>query len=239
MSATVIYKKWAGMRARCRNIKNELYGGRGIKVCKKWDNNFMCFYRWAIKNGYKDGLTIDRIDSNGNYEPKNCRFATSKEQANNTRSNFLITHNDKTLTATQWAEELGIKYCTLRARIKVGDHSVYNALSMDFVRKPVKDTEITIGGITNTVKVWAKIYNIKTTTIRNRLSKGWDGVKAIITPKFVQDRDFYLKVNRESAKSRQIKVIQIQTNCCYDSITKASNETGVPRTTIIDRKSVV
>ena len=92
MSRSRIYRIWVGIKSRCNNEKHywySYYGGRGIQVCDEWKNDFISFYNWAINNGYQDNLSIDRINNNGNYEPTNCRWTTSKEQLEN-RRNFRI-----------------------------------------------------------------------------------------------------------------------------------------------------
>jgi hypothetical protein len=120
------------MKDRCRyktNDNYERYGGRGIRVCEEWLADYINFYNWAINNGYKEGLTLDRIDSNKNYEPDNCRWATYKEQANNTRRNNFITYNGETHTLTEWAEKLGIKRSTLNTRIHRQHWDIEKALT--------------------------------------------------------------------------------------------------------------
>ncbi|MGV7002497.1 helix-turn-helix domain-containing protein [Priestia megaterium] len=117
-----LYKIWHGMRGRCNNPNAphyERYGGRGIRVCEEWDKSFETFYKDMIDT-YKEGLTIDRIDVNGNYEPGNCKWATMMEQGNNRRNNRVIEVFGETMTIAQAARKYNVKERTLRDRIKRG-----------------------------------------------------------------------------------------------------------------------
>lgn len=118
-----LYSIYNNMRQRCIN-KNRwdypYYGGRGITICPEWADSFPAFMAWALENGYGPTLTLDRVKSDGPYSPTNCRWATRKEQANNRRTTKLITMDGRTLSITQWAEELGIEPCTLWRRLQKG-----------------------------------------------------------------------------------------------------------------------
>ena len=121
-----------GVKQRTTNAshpKYKDYGARGIKMCSEWLNSFAAFYEWAIANGYEIGLTLDRIDNNGNYEPSNCRWATHDVQNNNSRHNVYITYNGETHTLKQWANILNIKYDTLKFRIRRAKWSIEKAFT--------------------------------------------------------------------------------------------------------------
>lgn len=119
---TRLYHIWKSIRERCNTPTSTIYknyGGRGIKICKEWDD-FKVFREWALTHGYNDSLTIDRIDVNGNYEPNNCRWVTYKKQANNKRNNRYIEYRGQVKTMTEWAELYNIKLATLWARLNRG-----------------------------------------------------------------------------------------------------------------------
>lgn len=131
LDGTRINRIYWSMKERCYNQnhhKYSRYGGRGITMCDAWKNDFMAFYNWAIANGYKDNLTIDRINNNGNYEPSNCRWATTKEQANNTSRNIRVSYKGITHTVAEWAKFLCIDYEKLRIKIhKIGAEQTLSA----------------------------------------------------------------------------------------------------------------
>ena len=118
-----LYGVWQGMLQRCHNPKNRQYkdyGERGITVCDEWKNNYRCFKEWALKSGYKQGLTIDRINNNEGYSPQNCRWATYKEQNRNKRSNRNITLNGETKCLSEWAEFYGLGFPVVSRRLRDG-----------------------------------------------------------------------------------------------------------------------
>lgn len=116
------YKKWSSIKTRCYNKNTPCYknyGGRGIKMCDEW-LDFWNFREWAYKNGYSEGLTLERIDVNGNYEPSNCKWIPMKEQAINKRNNSFIEYGGKRQTLSQWSKELGVGKEVLSYRYRAG-----------------------------------------------------------------------------------------------------------------------
>lgn len=114
MSRTRTSKSWEGMRQRCNNSNNAdfpRYGGRGIRVCERWDESFDNFF--ADMGECPAGMSIERIDNDGNYEPGNCRWASKREQASNRRTSRFVTAHGMTLTIKEWATLLGLAYVPL------------------------------------------------------------------------------------------------------------------------------
>lgn len=127
-----LYYSWRHMKERCYNPSCHDYrhwGGRGITVCDAWKNDFLAFKEWALANGYEEGLTIDRIDNDGNYEPSNCRWATRAEQSNNRRCLHYLTYEGETKTISEWSRITGINTTTIYMRINTYGWSVEKALT--------------------------------------------------------------------------------------------------------------
>lgn len=114
---------WVGMYSRCyykSDYSYKHYGGRGIIVCERWKNSFKSFSQ-DMRKGYKKGLSIDRINVNGNYEPSNCRWATMKEQRANCRTSLYVTYKGETKIAAAWAADLGMTNAGFLYRLKKWD----------------------------------------------------------------------------------------------------------------------
>lgn len=111
------------IKSRCYNVNDkryDRYGGRGIKMCDEWLNDFYLFMSWALENGYKKELAIDRIDNDGDYSPDNCHFVTVAENNQNRCSSKFFTYNGKTQNLMQWCLELNLDYNTILMRIRRG-----------------------------------------------------------------------------------------------------------------------
>jgi hypothetical protein len=119
---TRLYNKWVRMKQRCFDKSSsdyDRYGGRGITVCSDW-LKYKSFYDWAVTSDYQDGLTIERKNVNGNYEPSNCKWITMEEQARNKRNNHFITFGKSRKTLAEWGEITGIESSTIRQRLNLG-----------------------------------------------------------------------------------------------------------------------
>lgn len=178
MSNTKLYRIWCDMRKRCRdkNVQHyDRYGGRGIKVCDEWNIEFMPFYEWAMANGYKEGLSIDRIDNNGSYEPSNCRWVSSREQKWNTSQNVFIEHDGERKCLAQWCEELGVSYSAASARIERGETDFNRIMSIEPLKESIEKrrknkriTRVSICGVSKPITQWAEELNLN-----KKLVQGW------------------------------------------------------------------
>lgn len=130
MRKTTFYTAWANMKQRCLNSNNIdfiNYGGRGIVFCDEWAKfeNF----KEDMYDSWQSGLTLDRIDVNGNYCKENCRWVTRKRQNNNTRANRYLTYEGVTRTLSEWASFVGIKRSTLSMRLNVYKWNLKDSLN--------------------------------------------------------------------------------------------------------------
>lgn len=127
-----LYNIWRGMKQRCYNENSDAYdhyGRRGIVICEEWKTSFESFYKWAFNNGYKDNLTIDRINVNGNYEPSNCRWETTREQNRNKQHTVYVEYHGELMTVSDIAEIKGVSVQAIYYRLQ-------NNIDID---KPIKE----------------------------------------------------------------------------------------------------
>ena len=178
MSGTPEYRAWKAMKDRCFNPNSKKYpnwGGRGITVCDRW----LDFENFLADMGSRPTAkhSLDRIDNDGDYSPKNCRWATKAEQNNNKRTNHLITIDDVTLTITQWAKKMGFNETVIYCRLNRG-WSEYDA-----VMTPVETGKlITIKNETRTIFQWTEKMGYGESVIRGRLKLGWSEYRSVMTP---------------------------------------------------------
>jgi len=179
-SHTSLYNHWRTIKRRCQDQNYKNYCGRGISIYDEW-NNFEVFKEWALENGYKDGLEIDRIDFNGDYTPKNCRWVTEREQQNNRRNNINYIIDGEKHTITEWARVFRININTVKKRIKLG-WGIKDALTMDIDKNKGKTSRIKyfiINGINKSFYDWCEVFQISGVTVRKRMKRGMSLVEAL------------------------------------------------------------
>lgn len=219
MVGTHLYHIWRGMKDRCLNFNNknyDRYGGRGIKICNEWLDNFQAFYDWAIENGYQEGLTIDRINNNGNYEPLNCRWVNYIVQANNRSNNHLITVDGETHTVSEWSRITGLNPQLISHRANRGD-SNEEIFNKEFPKVEINKL-YEYQGEKHTIKEYSEMFGISKDTLHRRIRKGMSIKEAIETPLREAQKERLLTLNGET-----------------HNVTEWSKITGIKRNTLFAR----
>lgn len=133
-SRSNLYHRWMQMHMRCRenDPSHKHYYDRGIHVCNEWNGHdgFLNFKKWALSNGYKKELTIDRIDNDKGYSPDNCRWVSMYTQNNNRTDNHYVVIDGEKKTLSQWSEEFGLSYSAVKGRVHQG-YDDYTALGLN------------------------------------------------------------------------------------------------------------
>lgn len=184
-----LYNKWHSMknrcsRASCKDYKN--YGGRGIRVCEEWQD-YSKFREWSLSTGYVEGLSIDRIDNNGDYEPNNCKWITMAEQQRNKRNNRIITYNGESLTLVEWGEKCHIHPDRIGARLNSG-WSIEDSLFTK-IKSPVRNNKIPDIGLK--IKEYRKAKNMTQMEladelgVKNTLLSRWESGSRYPTTKHI------------------------------------------------------
>lgn len=175
-----LYGRWNAMKQRCFNETNPKfprYGGRGITIVDEW-LDFHEFENWAKENGYQKELTLDRIDTDGNYEPSNCRWVNQSIQQNNRKNNRIIEYEGKEYTLAELSDLHDMNSATLAQRLGKG-MSVKKALNkkMNFNYILVEHE-----GETKPLKQWCEQLGLPYQTIHARVSRGWEPKEALQKP---------------------------------------------------------
>ena len=174
---TRLHQLWKGMKARCYNPNHAFYknyGGRGIKVCPEWKEDFLQFKNFMISIGYDETLptgeqTIERIDVNGDYEPNNCKLVSRKEQNINKRNNHKVTYKGETKTVTEFAEEYGLDVENVLNRINNYGYSIEEAMEKPVRKCSHKNAPLyEVDGEKFSLREWGEKFGLTRSQIKSK-----------------------------------------------------------------------
>jgi len=225
--AVALHLIWRFMIIRCQQPRASSfkdYGGRGIKVCERWQN----FDNFCADMGVRPSpeMQIDRIDNNGNYEPGNVQWATRAQQSRNRRSNINLTFSGRTMCMKDWAAELGINTPTVQRRLQRG-WSVEQVLTTKAIRRAITNRGekiLTLNGKKKYLAEWARELGIEPSAILYRLNAGWSVKRALTTP----------KPERPNAKLNMRQARAIRALYPDLSMDKIATKYGVSKKTILN-----
>jgi len=179
-----LYAIYSSMKARCLNKKHKQYkhyGKRGISICSEWLDSFDTFCDWAKSNGYKEGLSIERKNVNGNYCPENCIFIPWNEQQKNRRNVTFVEYENKKINVNELSKKVGLPEGIILKRLQRGWH-LEDAIKIKPLGNSKKETlKITYQGKTKSILGWCKELNIGESTIRRRIKAG-KSIEEILKP---------------------------------------------------------
>ena len=169
-----LYSRWNAMRRRCYDpsfVAFPYYGARGVKICDEWRCDYLAFQKWAMAHGWKRGLTLDRIDSHGNYCPDNCRWITlAEQQCNRAEWNIVVMVNGETMLAGHWADRNRIPRSLVFARIRKLGWDPVKAVTTPSSHNGRRT--VTVDGETHTVYAWAKLLGIGRSWLYQQIRSG-------------------------------------------------------------------
>lgn len=217
---------YTNMKQRCYYPKDKAYkyyGEKGVKVCDEWLNDRNKFYEWALNNGYQENLTIDRKNTDGNYEPDNCRWITHKEQQSNKSNNVFFEYNGEVKTASQWSQETGIGFKTLLKRLENGE----DINKEHFIK-------VEIDGKIKTLKELSEESGISYWTLIDRFYAGWNSENLLDEPS--KNEMKYIEINGEihtatewakiSGLTREIILMRLQYGWKNEDLLKPKKKEG-------------
>ncbi len=194
LSSHPLYIVWKSMKSRCyckTNIAWEIYGGNGVSVCPEWKDDFIAFYNWAINNGWKKGLEIDKDikykEKHGTvtgiiYSPEYCCFVTSEENNNNRSVTIFLNYNGENKSLSEWSKFLNLELKLLYDRIFKQKMPIELAFNKP-IRASNRGKLFEINGEYRTLTEWCKFYNQPDVRVIARLRKGWSLIKSLTTKK--------------------------------------------------------